>query len=213
MLHSWQRYTLAHVTSSEQGSLFKTYCDLSQEHIARIKFFIVSSIHRIVCSWHVRTCDMSQPLLPPCHHAASSEHGVGRSKHVEDYMKDKSHHVSRHVSTCRNIRIANFAASFRTCWRQLGTGRKICNKAQRHQVVRMANFAASFRTCWRQLGSGRKIYNKGQRHQVVRMANFAASFRTCWRQIGSGRKIYNKGQRHQVVRMANFAASSELDGC
>ncbi len=61
------------------------------------------------------TCDMSQS---PCHHvgmiaylAASSEHGVGRSKHVEDYMKDKSHHVSRHVSTCRNIRIANFAAS------------------------------------------------------------------------------------------------------
>ena len=111
MLHSWQRYTSAHVTSSEQGSLFKTYCDLSQEHIARIKFFIVSSIHRIVCSWHVPTCDMSQPLSPPCHLAASSEHGVGRSKHVEDYMKDKSHHVSRHVSTCRNIRIANFAAS------------------------------------------------------------------------------------------------------
>jgi hypothetical protein len=105
--------------ASEQGSLFKTYCDLSQEHIARIKYFIVSSVHRIVCSRHVPTCDMSQS---PCHPvgmiaylAASSEHGVGRSKHVEDYMKEKSHHVSRHVSTCRNIRIANFAASFRTC--------------------------------------------------------------------------------------------------
>jgi hypothetical protein len=29
--------------------------------------------------------------------AASSEHGVSRSKHVEDYIKEKSHHMGRHV--------------------------------------------------------------------------------------------------------------------